>query len=153
MATPRSTVPSRRPLFRHPGRVATVVVVLVVVLNLGIVLLNNSDTGSDGRNPLPATIESISPGRGELTGLVDTVTVDLRNDLTGVLVIDRVEIPEDELDRVKDLGQISFRPGPGKALTKLATGTNTVVVKYWSRRLAERPAKPSSFGWSFEASA
>jgi hypothetical protein len=133
--------------------VATVVVLLVVVLNLGIVLLNNSDTRPGGRDPLPVTIESISPERGELTHRVDTITVDLRNDLTGVLVVNRIEIPEDQLDRVTELGEVSFRPGPGKEITKLATGTNTVVVKYWSRRLTNRPANPPSFSWSFQASA
>jgi hypothetical protein len=153
MATPRSTAARSRRIFRHPGRVAVVAVSLVVVLNLGIVLLNNSDTSPQGRPPLPVTIESISPERGDITGLVATVSVDLRNDLTGVLVIDGLEIPEDQLDRVKELGEISFRPGPGKAITKLRTGSNEVVVKYWSQKLTNRPAHPPSFGWSFQASA
>jgi hypothetical protein len=153
MATPQSTAVRNRRIFRHPGRVAIVVISLVVVLNLGIVLLNNSDTSPQGRPPLPVTVESISPERGELTGLVATVSVDLRNDLTGVLVVDGLEIPEDQLERVKELGEISFRPGPGKAITKLRTGSNEVVVKYWSQKLTNRPANPPSFGWSFRASA
>ena len=78
MATPRSTAARSRRIFRHPGRVAVVVVSLVVVLNLGIVLLNNSDTSPQGRPPLPVTIESISPERGDITGLVATVSVDLQ---------------------------------------------------------------------------
>jgi hypothetical protein len=70
-----------------------------------------------------------------------------------VLVVDGLEIPEDQLDRVKELGEISFRPGPGEAITKLRTGSNEVVVKYWSQKLTNRPANPPSFGWSFQASA
>jgi hypothetical protein len=153
MASRAPTAKPRRGIFRHPGRVAVVVVSLLVVLNLGIVLLNNSDTSPGGGAPLPVSVESISPERGEITSLVDTITVDLRNDLTGVLVVDGIEIPEDQLDRVVELGEISFRPGPGKAITRLRTGTNEVVVKYWSRRLPNRPARPLSFGWTFEASA
>ena len=152
MTATRPTTAPRRQIFRHPGRVAIVVVALLVVLNLGILLLNNSDTSPQGRPPLPVSIESISPERGDLTTLISDVSVDLRNDLTGVLVIDGIEIPEDQLDRVKELGEVTFRPGPGKDITKLRTGTNTVVVKYWPQKMS-RPANPSSYGWSFEASA
>ena len=127
-------------------------VALFAVLNLGYIVLHNSDTSLGGRAPLPATVQSISPERGELTTLIDTVTVDLRDNLTGVLVIDGIEIPEDQLDRVAELGQVSFRPGPGKALSTFRTGDNEVVVKYWSRTKA-RPAHPASFGWTFQASA
>jgi hypothetical protein len=153
MATPRSTAAPRRRIFQHPGRVAVVAVSVVVVANLGIILLNNSDTSLGGRDPLPVTIESISPERGELTSLISTITVDLRNDLTGVLVVDGVEVPEDELERVAELGEISFRPGPDKVITRFRAGSNEVVVKYWSQKLTNRPANPPSYGWSFRASA
>ena len=139
-------------MFRHPGRVAVVVVGLLIVLNLGVVLLNSSDTSQGGGPTLPVTVESISPERGELTTLIDTISVDLRDDLTGVLVIDGIEIPEDQLDRVVELGQISFRPGPNKELSKLRAGDNTVVVLYWQQGKA-RPAHPATFGWSFRAAA
>jgi hypothetical protein len=153
MTANRPTASTRRRIFQHPGRVAIVVVALVVVANLGFVLLHNSDTSPGGGNPLPVTIESISPERGQLTSLIDTITVDLRNDLTGVLVVDGVEIPEDELQRVKELGEISFRPGPDKIITRFRPGNNEVVVKYWSQKLTNRPANPPSYGWSFRASA
>jgi hypothetical protein len=149
---PTATAAPRR-IFQHPGRVAIVVGSLVVVANLGLILLHNSDTSPGGRVPLPVTIESISPERGALTPLIDTITVDLRNDLTGVLVVDGVEIPEDELERVEELGEISFRPGADKVIARFRAGDNEVVVKYWSRKLASRPENPPSFGWSFRASA
>jgi hypothetical protein len=142
----------RRRVFKHPGRVAIVVIGLLVVLNLGIVALNNTDTNIAGRDPLPVTIESISPERSELTGLIDTITVDLDNSLTGVLVVDGVEIPEDQLTHVTELGQVSFRPGPDKVFSRFRAGDNTVVVKYWGRTKA-RPAHPAGYGWTFRASA
>jgi hypothetical protein len=145
--------PPRRRLVKHPGRVAIVLGVALLMINLGVILLATADTSEKGRRPLPNDIESISPERGELTSLVDTVSVNLRDDMSGVLVVDGVEIPEDQLERVVELGEISFRPGPDKVISKLRTGINTVVVKYWSRRLTDRPANPPSFGWSFRASA
>jgi len=154
MAEPRDNGHSaqRPPLFRHPGRVAVVAVLVIAVLNLGVILLANSDTSVDGRPRLPNDIETISPERGEITGLVDDVAVDLLDNLTGVLVIDGVEIPEDQLDRVEELGLITFRPGPDKELTRFRTGDNTVVVLYWPRTKS-RPVDPASYGWRFRAAA
>jgi hypothetical protein len=138
---------------RHPGRVAIVLGVALVVLNLGVILLATADTSEKGLRPLPNDIESINPERGELTGLVDTISVDLGDGMTGVLVVDGIEIPEDQLDRVVGLQIVSFRPGPGKEIPRFRAGDNTVVVKYWPGRLQDRPANPFTFGWSFRASA
>jgi hypothetical protein len=159
MASPRpitaapSRAAARPPLFKHPWRVAIVVVTVLVALNLVVVLLNESDTTQAQRTPVPADIQSISPKEGELVGLVDTVTVDLADQYSGVLVIDGIEIPEDELDRVVSLQQVSFRPGPDRAISRFRAGDNTVVVKYWRGRLEDRPRDPFSFGWTFRAGA
>jgi hypothetical protein len=139
-------------MFQHPGRVAVVVVALLIVVNLAIVLLANADTSPSSSAELPAAIESISPERGELTGLVDDITVDLRDDLQGELLVDRVRIPEDQLDNIEQLGVISFRPGPGKKFRRLRSGENTAVVRYWPRG-EPRPETPASFSWRFRAAA
>jgi hypothetical protein len=155
-ATPSATpnaAPTRRRAVQHPGRVAIVLGVVLLVLNLGVILLATADTSEKGLRPLPNDIESISPERGELTGLVDTITVNLRDDMTGVLVVDGIEIPEDQLDRVVGLQVVSFRPGPGKEIPRFRAGDNTVLVRYWRGRLQDRPADPFTFGWSFRASA
>jgi hypothetical protein len=139
-------------VFRHPGRVAIVGIALFAVFNLVIILVATMDTKPGGREPLPSAIETISPERAAITGPIDSVTVDLRNDLTGRLVIDRVEIPADETDRVAELGIVSFRPGPGKILSKLPAGDNTAVVYYWPRTRSE-PPRPAPFGWRFQVKA
>jgi len=126
-----SRSPSRakasRPVFRHPWRVAIVAVAVLAVVNLGAILIANSDTTPGGKVELPTDIESISPENGALAGLVDDVTVDLRDSYTGVLVIDGVEIPEDQLSRVEELGIITFRPGPGKEITRFRAGENATT--------------------------
>jgi hypothetical protein len=152
-ATAPAPAPARRRLFQHPGRVAIIAITVLVALNLGIVLLNESDTSQTGPKSLPVDIEAVSPLPGQLTGLVDTVTVDLADQYSGVLVVDGVEIPEDELERVVGIQQVSFRPGPDKAFSRFRAGENTVVVRYWNGRLQDRPAKPYSFSWSFVAKA
>jgi hypothetical protein len=143
---------ARRRVFEHPWRVAIVAVVLLIVLNLGIVLLANADTSPGGKQELPSAVESINPERGQLTGLVDNVTVDLADNLQGELIVDGVQIPDDQLDTIPQLGVITFRPGPGKDLTRLLTGENTVVVHYWPRG-DSRPENPASYSWRFRAAA
>jgi hypothetical protein len=151
--SPASTAPPRRKLFEHPGRVAVVAITLLVVVNLGIFLLNESDTSAPSGSALPADIQAVSPKPDSNTGLVDTVAVDLADRYTGVLVIDGIEIPEDQLTRVVGIQTVSFRPGPGKEITRFRPGTNQVVVKYWDGRLVDRPAKPYTYSWQFDASA
>jgi hypothetical protein len=150
---PAATTASRRKLFKHPGRVAVVAITVLVVINLAIFLFNESDTSPQGEKALPVDIQAVSPEPDQITGLIDTVTVDLADRYSGVLVVDGIEIPEDELERVVGIQQVSFRPGPDKAISRFLAGENTVVVKYWNGRLQDRPAKPYSFSWSFVAKA
>lgn len=153
-----TAAPARRRLFKHPGRVAVVAITALVVLNLGFVLLNESDTTPGGTNPLPATVTSVSPEPNSIAGPIDTVAVDLDDSLTGVLLIRQngryIEIPEDQLTRVDSLGQMEFRPGPGKEVTRFAAGPVDVAVLYWSKsRPAGRPRSPASYSWTFQVKA
>jgi hypothetical protein len=150
-------VPERRRIFRHPGRVAVVVLVLLAVVNLGVLLVHETDTSRGSTVHLPTAVESVSPDDGAIANLNDTITADLQNNLTGVLVIGgpsggSFEVPEDQLNRIADLGEVSFRPGPGKDLTKFEPGGYTITVFYWDRT-KPRPAHPASFSWHFVASA
>jgi hypothetical protein len=151
MVTPLPARRARQPLFAHPWRVLVVVVVLLVVANLGVLLLSQSDTTRDVIR-FPSAIDEVSPRPGELIRPEDTITADLSNQLIGVLVIDRVEIPEDQLDRVVPLGQVSFRPGPTKELTRFDPGAHTAAIFYWPQG-KPRPAKPSAYSWSFRSGA
>ena len=148
-----ATTPRRR-LFKHPGRVAIVAVTLLVVLNLGFFLLNESDTSQTSGTNLPAGVVAVTPEPGQIAKRIDTVSAQLDTKYSGVLVIDGLEIPEDQLDRVVSLNTISFRPGPDKAFSSYRAGENQVAVLYWEGRLQDRPAKARySFGWTFRASA
>ena len=143
--------PPRPPLLRHPWRVAIVAVIALALLNLGIVLLDTSDTSETGR-VLPSTVESVFPEPGSLARLQDTIVVDLRDDLTGVLVIDRAEVPEDQTERVVPLAQVRFRPGKDRDLTRFEPGDHAVTILYWKQG-KPRPTQPGSYSWSFRAGA
>jgi hypothetical protein len=153
-ASSRSASPgspgARRPIFRHPWRIAIVIGVLVVVANLAIIINAVSDT-SDKSRVFPSEVENVNPPPNSVTGPIDTVSADLRNDLTGVLIIDRQEVPEDQLTR-DSLAVVSFRPGPGKDLRRFSAGTHQVTVLYWGAT-KPRPKHPAGYSWSFRAAA
>ena len=135
------------PVLRHPWRFALVAVVVLVVVNLFYFLGTEQET-EQPENALPIAVESVTPAPGQI--LQDEIVADLANTFTGVLVIDRVEVPEDQLTRVVDLGQVSFRPGPEKDVEKFEPGLHTVVVLFWEQG-RERPRKPSAYSWTFRA--
>jgi len=145
-------LPGKPPrILKHPWRVAIVVGALLLVANLFVFLLSQSDTKREGR-AFPPAVDAVAPLPGELIRPQDTIIADLRADLTGVLVLDGQEVPEDQLDRVTTLGQVSFRPGPDKDLDEFAPGPHTAVVRYWEQG-KPRPAHPASYSWSFRVGA
>ncbi|MBM3672081.1 MAG: hypothetical protein FJW86_07875 [Actinobacteria bacterium] len=132
---------------RHPWRVVIVVAILAAALSMAAIAIDSAVTTTEAEDPIPA-VETVVPGPAEI--LQDAITADLRVNLTGVLVIDGVEVPEDQTDRVVALGQVSFRPGPGKEIVRFEPGTHTVTVLFWERG-KERPANPESYTWTFRS--
>ena len=143
--------PPRRRTFEHPWRIAIVAVALLVVVNLGVILLANSDTSTTER-AFPSSIETVGPEPGTVAPLQAPVSVDLRAGLTGVLVVNGAEIPEDQLERGESLGIVTFRQGPEKDFALWDAGDVAVRVLFWPAT-DERPASPDAYSWSFRASA
>jgi hypothetical protein len=155
-----SAVPAtkaRQPLFKHPWRIAIVLGALIAVINLGIWGLHTSDTSRGGGPTFPQAVQDVTPEPGEIIRPQDTVMADLQTGLTGVLVLSgpgfNERIPEDQLERVAPLGQVSFRPGPPpQDLRQFAPGTWTATVLYWKEGKPE-PKHPNGFSWAFRVSA
>ena len=149
---------SNRLLGRHPARVLVIVLGLLVVLNLAFFVGREQDSSEEGTDTLPSTVEDVLPPRGSTTGLIVDVVADLRAGLTGVLIIDDVCIPEDQLDVDPSLGTVAFRPGPDKEFENFEPGNHEVVVVYREATLPhpDEPCDPSVPGlsaarWSFRA--
>jgi hypothetical protein len=149
MATPLPSARSR--VFPHPWRVVIVASVLFAVGLLGVVVLRTTDTSVKGRT-FPVAIDDLAPEPGDLAAPSDTVTADLSNNLTGVLVINGTEVPEDQTDRVVELGIVSFRPGTDKDIVRFKPGAVSVQVLFWPRG-EERPKRPGSYPWTFKVGA
>jgi hypothetical protein len=152
MATPLRPLPAgrrRAGLALPSGRTVLLALGGLVALNLLIVALvlgGQSETGP----PLPAEIEAITPARGSRILPQEDVGVDLKDNYTGVILIDDVEMPLDQLKIVSALGQVTFRPGPSKEITAFTPGYHRATVEYWPADKTREEAS-RSYTWQFKA--
>jgi hypothetical protein len=76
-------------------------------------------------------VEALMPDRNSQVPQQTTVGIDLATGWTGVLVIDGVEIPEDELNVTQELGLVQYTPADGRAVEQLEGGRNCVTAIVW----------------------
>jgi hypothetical protein len=150
---PGTTPKPRRKAIEHPGRFAIVAGGLTLVALLFAGAITSADT-SDPReeDALPTEVASISPREGAIVQPQTPVTVDLRDDLTADLSVcgptgGCTPLPVDQVEFVKALGQLTFRPGDGQDIEAWEPGTNQVRVTYYSQ--ADPQADNGTFSWSF----
>jgi hypothetical protein len=76
--------------------------------------------------------------------------VDLAPGWTGILIVNGLEIPEDQLRRNEPLNQVFFRPGEGQEIEALNPGAVRVTAVIW--RPADGQTRSSgarSLSWEF----
>jgi hypothetical protein len=101
---------------------------------------------------LDAAVESLSPPE-DSPGVPrqQPIIVDLQPGWTGVLLVNGVEIPEDQLLRSEAQNQFSFQPGAGRIIEQLPPGPVTARAIVW-RELESRETDSHSFSWTFRVS-
>jgi hypothetical protein len=131
-----------------------VLVALAVVAGLaGIVFAFSLVDTDDGTNDIAVTdagpVEQLIPPRGSEILRQEAVGVDLRPGWTGVLVVNDVEIPEDQVDddNLASLGQLLYTPGSDKVIERFEAGENCVTAVVW--RAAESRADSRNVSWCF----
>ncbi len=154
MTAPTTPPAARRKVIEHPGRFAIVAGGLTLVALLFAGAISTADT-KERRTLLPGQVQSVSPRPGSIVPPQEQITVDLRDDLTADLSIctpsqsvgDCTVLPADQVDFIPALGQLTFRPGPGKEITAYDPGQNRVIVTYRSQA---DPARDNGvYSWSF----
>jgi hypothetical protein len=94
-------------------------------------------------------VEALIPERNSQVPQQTTVGIDLATGWTGVLVINGVEIPEDQLNVTEELGLVEYTPADGLAVEQLEGGQNCVTAVVW--RLSEgRDEGGRNVTWCFE---
>ncbi len=137
----------------HPGRVAVVVIVALIVVNFAFWGARAQVNGPPQKQ-LPVEIQSLAPLESDLLPPQGDVNVDLRDQFTGQLGIDGQVIPKDQTTGDPNLGEVFFRPGPGQVITEFSKGRHTATIEWWPRTIAtaeDAKAKQQyrSYSWSF----
>jgi hypothetical protein len=146
---------SARP--RHLWRVALVVVVLLVAINLMILAARQhpSDTVAN----LPTNVVSVMPEPQQVMRPQDTIGAQLRSGFQAQLYINGGAIPADQVSGDPNLGQYEFRPGCAGTrvpqsdcvLRVFPPGTINLRVEFWPQsetlETAEHKKEVQNFDW------
>ena len=98
-------------------------------------------------NARPAAVESVSPEGGDLDLKQITLSADLAPGYTGYLMLDGVEVPEDDLQRVDALNTVTLRPQPDSEYRELQPGPHCASVVYWL--IGQSRDDGTSYQWCF----
>lgn len=114
----------------------------------------STQTGS--RDPVtvsgrPDVVERLIPPAGNEVIRQAELGIDLAPGYEGLLQVNGVPIPVDELRRVPEQNQVFFTPGEGKAVERLEAGPNCVTAVVWESMVGRSPATDLSFQWCFQA--
>lgn len=154
MTAPNAGSTRRRKVIEHPGRFAIVAGGLTLVALLFAGAISTADT-KERRTTLPSQVQVVAPRPGSIVPPQEQISVDLRDDLTADLSVCApsqsvgacTSLPADQVDLIPALGQLTFRPGPGKAIEAYDPGQNRVIVAYRSQA---DPARDNGvYSWSF----
>lgn len=144
MAPVQALPAARQPIFT----LRRLVISLLVAVAVGGILFAFSAGASEPPTVTVPGVESVSPPAGTFALRQDRIAADLESGFDGVLQIDGVEIPDDQLQRTIELGIVSFTPGPEKEFERLAPGRHRARVVFWA--VAEgRGQDDKTFEWFF----
>ncbi|HWH34932.1 MAG TPA: hypothetical protein VNT56_06370 [Acidimicrobiales bacterium] len=100
--------------------------------------------------PTGDAVEALVPPDGSQVLRQSEVGIDLAPEWTGVLQVNGIEIPEDQLRRVDAQNQVFFTPGPGQEIEELPPGRVSLVALIWRPVAGETRADADTVRWSIQ---
>ena len=94
-------------------------------------------------------IRRVFPDDGTVAIRQDSIGIELAFGYSGVLQIDRTEIPDDQLNRIAGINRLSFTPGEGKEITALSPGRHCATALFWPTGETRDDAR--RYSWCFTA--
>lgn len=114
-----------------------------------IVYAGTLGTGSEEIRRTDEAVERLVPEDGSPVAVRQAeVGIDLAPGWTGVLKINGLEIPEDQLRRVEAQNEVYFQPGAEKEIEAFQPGTIVVEAEIW-RSASETREDARTVTWSF----
>ena len=122
----------------------------LVLLGIGFfVVAGMFGVTNDGTVKAEEGLEMVQPvDRAEAQARQIAVMADLAPGFAGVLSINDVTIPDNQLEPDDGNNRLTFRPAAGKALSALNGRENCATVTYWRIDLGSSSAGPS-YRWCF----
>jgi hypothetical protein len=108
-----------------------------------------AQTGDDVQEPVVSgqDVEQLIPDRGSEILAQEAVGIDLAPGYTGILILNGIEIPEDQLNRRNGVDEILYRPSEDDAAVEYEAGENCVVALVWPA--AETRFEARTISWCF----
>ena len=116
----------------------------------GFVYAFSLGQGSTDILPTGDAVERLVPPQGSQVLRQSELGIDLAPEWTGVLQVNGVEIPEDQLRRVPAQNQVFFTPGPGQEIEELAPGRVDVTALIWRPVAGETREDADTVRWTFQ---
>ena len=139
------------PTYTTRFKIGAVGVLALAITFFGIAIRSFEDGGDDPvlNEGDAAVVENLLPRRNAQVPQQSNVGIDLMTGWDGVLVINGVMIPEDQLQVTPEIGLIEFTPGDGKAVEALEPGQNCVSAVIW--KIADgRGVSDRTIPWCFD---
>jgi hypothetical protein len=95
-------------------------------------------------------VEAVHPGEGQLDVRQARIGIDLKPGYEAVLRLDRIDIPEDQLERIPELGQTFYTPGPDKITGAITPGRHCATASFWDPTQGG-PETGRKYSWCFTA--
>jgi len=131
-----------------PYRVGVSVLLAIAAALLYVGVASSTDPEPvevpDGR------VTSVSPQPDELALRQARIFAVLDTGHTGVLIVDGIEIPEDQIDRTEGLNVVAFTPGEDKEIDRLKPGVRCATVVFWPLT-STREASAASYNWCWNS--
>ena len=134
-------------------RVLTTLVIAACLVGLVIAAQHTrrgdtEDVAISGAAPAPKTIiELLAPTPDSSVLSQAQLLIDLTTNYDASFVINGVTIPDDQLQKVPELNQVIFNPGPGKIVEKFPAGRNCVEADIYRIDGVEEDVPPAR--WCF----
>lgn len=107
------------------------------------------DRGRDEEPPVVrGPVRRVFPEPGAVALRQDAIGVELAFGYDATIEIDSRVIPDDQVDRVSGINRVSFTPGDGKEIERLAAGRHCASVRYFGAdSTPEEASRP--YSWCF----
>jgi hypothetical protein len=152
----------KQPLFS----LRRLVIVTILLVVSGLLVWGFRGTGEAGGNDRDDAIVLLIPNRNDRVLRQAEVGAELKQGYDGRISIDGVEIPEEQMEgaltpearaelsptelgkgvRPNNKNSVRFKPGPGKAVSRLETGAIDLQLRYWP--VEDGPDNAKIFTWT-----